>query len=192
MRREFEKVAGPKCVTIRFNAGNIPEDHWIHDPEIGGGRIIGEACHAIDLATFLIGSPPARVQATGAFENGRPIPTEDDVSMVFRHADGSVSNVLYTASGDRSTGKERVEMFGGGRTGVLDDFRRVEISHDGRLVVKKKWWSQQKGYAEEARAFHVAVAVGRPPIPYRDLVAVTQASFRAIQSLRLETALDVA
>lgn len=192
LRGAFEKVAGPKCVTIRFNAGRIPDDHWIHDPEIGGGRIIGEACHAIDLATFLIGAAPVRVQATGAFSNGRPIPTEDDVSMVFRHADGSVSTVLYTSGGDRATGKERVEIFGGGMSGVLDDFRRVEVSKDGRTVVKKKWWSQQKGYAEEARAFHIAVAVGRPPIPYRDLVAVTQASFRAVQSLRLETALDLA
>jgi predicted dehydrogenase/threonine dehydrogenase-like Zn-dependent dehydrogenase len=192
LRQAFEKVAEPKCVTIRFNAGRIPADHWIHDPEIGGGRIIGEACHAIDLATFLIGAPPGRVQATGAMSNGRPISTEDDVSMVFRHADGSLSTILYTAGGDRASGKERVEMFGGGRSGVLDDFRLVEVSHDGKQIVKKKWWSQQKGYAEEARAFRTALAVGRPPIPYRDLIAVTQASLRAVQSLRLESALDVA
>jgi predicted dehydrogenase len=192
LRQAFAKVAGPKCVTIRFNAGRIPEDHWVHDPEVGGGRIIGEACHAIDLATFLIGAPPARVQATGTLTNGRPTPTEDDVSMVLRHADGSVSTILYTAGGDRASGKERVEMFGGGRSGVLDDFRRVEVSHDGKRVAKKKWWSQQKGYFEEARAFRTALAVGAPPIPYADLVAVTQASFRAVQSLRLETALDVA
>jgi len=192
LKQAFAPVTGPKCVTIRFNAGRIPADHWIHDPEAGGGRIIGEACHAIDLATFLVGAPPVRVQATGTLSEGRPVPTEDDVSMVFRHADGSVSTILYTAGGDRATGKERVEMFGGGRTGMLDDFRRVEVSHDGKRIVKKTWWSQQKGYSEEARAFRIALALGQPPIPYSDLVAVTQASIRAVQALRLETALDVA
>jgi predicted dehydrogenase/threonine dehydrogenase-like Zn-dependent dehydrogenase len=191
IRDAFAKAAAPKNVVIRFNAGAIPSDHWIHDPEIGGGRIIGEACHAIDLATFLIDSPPIRVQASGTSTNGRPNANEDDVSMIFRHADGSVSTILYTATGDRASGKERVEMFGGGMTAVLDDFRRAEIWKDGKRVVKKAWWSQQKGYAEEAFAFRTALAIGKPPTPYSDLIAVTRASFRAVQSLRLETALDV-
>lgn len=191
LRDAFADVAAPKNVLIRFNAGAIPADHWIHDPDVGGGRIIGEACHAIDLAAFLIGSPPVRVQSTGTSSNSRPNANEDDVAMNFRHADGSVSTILYTASGDRASGKERVEIFGGGRTGTLEDFRRVEIWKNGSRVLKKSWWSQQKGYTEEAFAFRTGLAVGRPPIPYADLIAVTQASIRAVQSLRLESALDV-
>jgi predicted dehydrogenase len=191
IRGAFADAVGPKQCLIRFNAGKIPADHWVHDPEVGGGRIVGEACHAIDLAVFLIGSPPVRVHAVGAAARGRPVATEDDATLVFRHADGSVSTIVYTAVGDRAAGKERIELHGDGRSAVLDDFRRVEIHADGRRVVRKSWWSQAKGYAEEAAAFRDAIRTGAPPIPYADLLAVTMASLRAVQSLRLETPLDV-
>jgi predicted dehydrogenase len=111
--------------------------------------------------------------------------------MTFRHADGSISTILYTAGGDRGAGKERVEVYGGGRTGVLDDFRRIEISDGGRTLVRKKWWAQEKGYREEVAAFRQAIATGAPPIPYSDILAVAMASLRAVQSLRLEMPLEV-
>ena len=82
-----------KALTIRFNAGAISSDHWIHDPDVGGGRIIGEACHAIDLATFLIGSIPTRVHAEAIAGEQGGLGLEDNVSLQLRFADGSVATI---------------------------------------------------------------------------------------------------
>lgn len=190
MRRAFEPIQEPKTVSIRFNAGQIPSDHWIHDPEIGGGRIIGEACHAIDLATYLIGSPPEKVYAEAAYPCSRKV-TDDSVLLTMRHEDGSVSSIHYTADGNRTAGKERVEMYGGQTTAWIDDFRKLWIYPPGKKPVVRKLFSQQKGYAEEVDAFIRAVRVGKPPIPYRDLLAVAATSLRAVQSLRMEMPLEV-
>ena len=191
LRETFADTNDPKAVTIRFNAGAIPADHWVHDPEVGGGRIVGEACHAIDLATYLIGALPIRVYAeaiAGAKEGGG---LEDNVSLQLRFADGSVATILYSSTGDRSAGKERVEMFGGGMTGILDDFRRLEIKGRGRTLVRRRWWSQQKGYAQEIAAFRHGIETGQLPISAAEMLSVTAASLRAVQSLRMETPLEV-
>src|SRR5690606_41820257 len=118
-----------------------------------GGRLIGEACHAIDLATYLIGSPPCRVYAEAAYPRSRKV-TDDNVLLTMRHEDGSVSVVHYAADGNRSAGKERVEMFGGGVFAAIDDFRKVEIFPAQGKPIVKKWLSQKKGYSEEVRTFH--------------------------------------
>lgn len=192
VREHFATIDAPKHVFIRFNAGAIPADHWTQDEAVGGGRIIGEACHAIDLATYLTGSLPARVFAEGVLApTGRQL--EDDVTLVIRHQDGSVSNILYTSAGDRAAGKERIEMHGGGSTAVVDDFRRSEIHHKGRRVFKKSWWSQAKGHRDEMLAFADAITRGEvSPISPAELLAVTSASLRAVTSLRLELPLEVA
>lgn len=191
VRDAFAAVQDPKTLTIRFNAGQIPDEHWIHDAEIGGGRLIGEACHAIDLATYLIGSPPCRVYAEAAYPRSRKV-TDDNVLLTMRHEDGSVSVVHYAADGNRSAGKERVEMFGGGVFAAIDDFRKVEIFPAQGKPIVKKWLSQQKGYSEEVRAFYQGVRSGQPPIPYSHMLRVTAASLRAVQSLRIEMPLEVA
>lgn len=191
LREAFAKSTDPKGVTIRFNAGPIPADHWVHDPEIGGGRIVGEACHAIDLATYLIGSLPVRVYSESITRQQEGLGLEDNASIQLRFADGSVATILYSSTGDRSAGKERVEMFGGGMTGILDDFRKVEIRRQGRVMARRRWWSQQKGYCEEINAYRFGIETGTFPIPAQEMIAVTAASLRAVQSLRMETPLEV-
>lgn len=192
MRQAFDGVEQPRMLTIRFNAGRLPAEHWTNDLEIGGGRIVGEACHAVDLATFLIGSPPVKVSTESVADRGRQPALDDNVSIALKHADGSVSTILYTACGDRAAGKERVEMFGGDRTAILDDFRNLQIFRNGKQVVKRKWWSQQKGYAEEIAAFADGVWTGRSPIEASDLLRTTSVCLRAMQSLRIELPLEVA
>jgi predicted dehydrogenase/threonine dehydrogenase-like Zn-dependent dehydrogenase len=191
LQEAFAKSTDPKALTIRFNAGAIPADHWVHDPEIGGGRIVGEACHAIDLATFLVGSLPVRVYSESIAGNHAGLGLEDNASIQVRFADGSVATILYSSTGDRSAGKERVEIFGGGMTGILDDFRKVEIRRQGRVIARRRWWSQQKGYSEEISAFRFGIETGTLPIPAEEMLAVTAASLRAVQSLRMETPLEV-
>jgi predicted dehydrogenase len=172
----------PLFMHYRVNAGYIPLTHWVHDPQQGGGRIIGEGCHFIDFLTFLAGAAPVRVQASGLPDGGRY--REDNLTMTFTFPDGSVGVVDYLANGDKSFAKERVEVFCGGRVAVLDDFRALETVRDGRRKAWKNIWKQDKGHAAEMSALAAAVAAGQPPIPYVQLAGVTRASFAAVDALR--------
>ena len=165
----------------RVNAGYIPLNHWTHDPEQGGGRIIGEGCHFIDFVTFLVGAAPVSVSAVAMPDSGKY--REDNVSMTFTFLDGSVGIVDYLANGDKSFPKERVEVFCGGKIAVLDDFRSLEMVHDGHRKTVKG--AQDKGWKDEWVHFANDIREGgEPPIPYEQLISVTKASFAAVESLR--------
>ncbi|MEW6093561.1 MAG: bi-domain-containing oxidoreductase, partial [Chloroflexota bacterium] len=120
----------PLHMHYRVNAGYIPLNHWVHDPVIGGGRVIGEGCHFVDFLTFLAGAAPVSVSAHALPDNGKY--QEDNVSMTFTFPDGSVGVVDYLANGDKAFPKERLEVFCGGRVAVLDDFRTLEMVRDGK------------------------------------------------------------
>ena len=191
LKAHFSGVAEPLTVSFRFNAGQIPSDHWTQDEGTGGGRIIGEACHAIDLATHLVGSPPVRVYAESIGGANAPEITDDQCFITLRHANGSISNVAYLSGGDKAFPKERIEMFGGGRVGVIDDFRSVTTSASGR-VRTQKLGGQDKGHKAEVAAFLEAVRVGgHGPISWTDLRAVSAASILAVRSLREGVPFDV-
>ncbi len=180
----------PLAAHYRVNAGYLPPGHWVHDPEQGGGRILGEACHFIDYLAFLVGAPPISVQAIGLPDGGRY--REDNVVMNFTFSDGSVGTVTYVANGDKSFSKERVEVFFGGRAAVLDDFRMLEMVRDGRRQSARSRLRQDKGHASEWRAFVDAIASGGPPpIPYEHLFGVTAATITALQALRTGDRLSI-
>ncbi len=190
MKRFLEKTAEPLAMSYRVNAGPLPDAHWLHDPMTGGGRLIGEACHFIDLLTHLAGQLPQRV-TTSALPDAAGY-HEDNFSLTIEYADGSVGHVLYVANGDRALPKERLEVFGGGRAAVLDDFRRLELVADGRRRVLRSWLRQDKGHRAQWVAFSKAIQAGGPPtIPYAQLFAVTQASFAGLESLRTHKPVDV-
>lgn len=171
----------PLYMHYRVNAGYIPTNHWIHDLQVGGGRLIGEGCHFVDFLTFLAGSAPVSVSAQALPDAGKY--RQDNVSMTFTFPDGSLGVVDYLANGDKSFPKERLEVFCGGRIAVLDDFRALEMVRDGRRKVVRR--IQDKGWKDEWRAFVQAVrAGGPPPIPYAHLLGVTKATFAAVESLR--------
>ncbi len=165
----------------RVNAGYIPLNHWVHDPQQGGGRIIGEGCHFIDFLTFLVGSAPVSVSAAALPDGGKY--REDNVSMTLTFADGSVGVVDYLANGDKSFPKERVEVFCGGSVAVLDDFRVLETVKDGKKKTVKLW-GQDKGHFNEMQALVSAIRAGQAPIPYEHLIGVTKASFAVVESVR--------
>lgn len=187
----FSTVNQPITVSIRFNAGEIPPEHWTQDEMVGGGRIIGEACHAIDLATYLTGSLPVRVFAESIGGPSSPKITDDQCFITVRHANGSISSMAYLAGGDKAFPKERVELIGGGRVAVIEDFREVITSADGKIK-RTRLQKQDKGHRAEVETFVEALTKGGPsPIPWEELKAVTMASMVAVRSLREGVPFDI-
>ena len=166
-------------VSIRVNAGPLPPDSWVLDPVAGGGRILSEVCHFVDLAAHLADSPPVTVFAQGAGGDA------GSVAITLRHASGAVSIIGYFCGGDRSFAKERIEVFGGGGVAVVDDFRRAVLMQGGRRRrLGGLGLRQQKGHREEVRAFLRAVQAGQPsPVPFGEAVTATRVTFAILKSL---------
>ncbi len=179
MKQAFAPGA-PLAMTYRINAGPIPPTSWIHDPEQGGGRIIGEVCHFVDLVQHVADDEVAEVFAINA--GGHEAGLHDVVTVTLRMRRGSIASISYFATGDKSFPKERLEVFGGGAVAVLDDFRELTLSKGGKRRSVKKL-SQDKGFDEEIAAFLAAVKGGTLPIPLRSLVATTRATFAIEESL---------
>jgi predicted dehydrogenase len=172
-------AGAPVSIVYRVNAGRVPVQSWIAHPDEGGGRIIGEVCHFVDLCVHLAGSPIVEVSAT------RSAAGPDDVMVSLRMANGSMATVAYLIDGDRAAAKERIEVFGGGRCGTIDDFRRARVSGAGRAVRHGGWFARQdKGHGAELAAFVSAVAAGGvSPVSFESAVNTTRATFAIVRSL---------
>ena len=169
-------VTGPKSFIMTVNAGAIPADHWTQDPESGGGRIIGEACHFIDLLRFL-----ARVPLTSWQRLSMDPPTQDTVSIQLGFADGSIGTVHYFANGSKAFPKERLEVFAAGRVLQLDNYRKLTgFAWPG--FNKMNLWRQDKGQKACAKAFVDAIQQGLPsPIPAEEIFEVSRISIEMAQ-----------
>jgi predicted dehydrogenase len=189
--KAFIKDRGePLVAHYRVNAGFLPPEHWLHDPAQGGGRIIGEGCHFLDFLTFLVGEAPQSVIVKALPDSGRY--RGDNVVITLSYPDGSLGTVTYLANGDKSVAKEYLEVFAGGRVVVLDDFRKLILVEKGRKQQQLARLRQDKGHQGAWEAFVGAVAAGGPPpIPYDQLLGVTQATFAAMESLRTGEEVDI-
>ena len=164
----------------RVNAGSIDPDHWMNDPQQGGGRILGEVCHFVDFLSFLAGASLTSVHAT---EAGAIARAGDHLLISMKFANGSQGTISYFANGDRSYSKERVEVFGGGRVAVLEDFRRLELVKQGRKRVFHSLLRQDKGHSGEWKAFVTTLRTGaEAPIPFNEIVSTTLATLRVLDS----------
>jgi predicted dehydrogenase/threonine dehydrogenase-like Zn-dependent dehydrogenase len=180
--KQFLGPGDPVALHYRVNAGSLPPDHWINDPEIGGGRIIGEVCHFVDLLSFLAEADPVEVQARSLASARQP--GEESALISIRFDNGSEGSIHYLANGDRSFSKERLEVFGGGGVAVLDDFRQLELSRKGRRSTIKSRWRQDKGHRAEWHAFIECLRSGSPePIPFQSVVATTLTTLCIVKSL---------
>jgi polar amino acid transport system substrate-binding protein len=180
----FANRETPLSILYRVNAGRIPKEHWTQDAQEGGGRIVGEVCHFVDLMQFLTGAPPVSVFAESVSAKSSKIVDADSVFITVRFADGSNGSIAYLSEGDRGLAKERVEIFGVGRVFVLDDFRRATLYKDGReeQVTLK---AQDKGQQAQVRQVCASVLEGGPaPIAIDELAATSRATFRVLDSLR--------
>ncbi|EZQ19855.1 dehydrogenase [Halopseudomonas bauzanensis] len=186
MKALLASVNEPKSFIMTMNAGAIPADHWTQDNEVGGGRIIGEACHFIDLMRFLAGSEIVSVQARRMGENPGVAVTEDKASITLGFADGSFGTILYLANGAASFPKERVEVFAAGRVLQLDNFRRLKgFGWPG--FKKMNLWKQDKGQNACAAAFLGAIENGTPtPISSEEIFEVARVTIQATDILRTQ------
>jgi predicted dehydrogenase/threonine dehydrogenase-like Zn-dependent dehydrogenase len=186
MKKFLLETAEPLALHYRVNAGYIPADHWVNDLEQGGGRLLGEVCHFVDFLCFLAGEAievQARVLANPGQYSG------DNVIVSLAFASGSQGTITYVANGDKSFSKERLEVFGGGRVAVLEDFRSLELVSHGRKQRIHSRFRQDKGHRAECAAFANAIrAGGTSPIPFEEIVGSTLATLRAAQSLASGTA----
>lgn len=180
----FSDRHGPLSILYRVNAGRIARDHWLQDPVQGGGRIIGEVCHFIDLMLYLTGSVPVSVFAESVAAERHDVVNHDSVFITLRFADGSNGTIAYLAEGDKALAKERVEIFGEGRSFVIDDFQHASAYRNGREE-KTTLRAQDKGQAEEVkRLCALVLSGGAPLIPLAELAATTRTTFRILDSLR--------
>jgi len=179
----------PLCMSMTVNAGYIPPEHWIQDPARGGGRIIGEACHFMDLMVHLTGSCVKTIAATMV---GAGVATRSDkMSILLGFEDGSVGTVNYFANGAKAYPKELLEVFSQGRVLRLENFRRL-TGYAFSGFRRFRTLRQDKGHAAEFAAFVERVAAGGPPlIPLEQLVNVTLATFAAMTSGREARTIDL-
>ena len=172
-------------MVYRVNAGRIPLDGdaaWVHDPEIGGGRIVGEACHFIDTMQAVCGAEPVDLHATGLNPGRSDLSAGDVVTMTIGFDDGSMGTVHYFSNGDNSFAKERFEVFGQERIAIMDDWRTLELISGGQSR-KQNSATMQKGYAEEASAFLSACKSGTPPVPVSSVIGTTLVTLLAVEDL---------
>ena len=186
----LREIHEPLALHYRVNAGFIPADHWLNDPEQGGGRIIGEVCHFVDFLTFLVGAAPVEVEARGLANPGKY--SNDNVISSLRFADGSEGTISYLANGDKSYSKERIEVFGGGAVAVLEDFRRLETVSQGRKQIFRSLLRQDKGHRGEWKAFVDAVRSGADsPLALAEIVTTMLATFALEESRSSGQAISV-
>lgn len=186
MRALLAPVKEPKSFILTMNAGAIPAGHWTQDPAIGGGRIIGEACHHIDLMRFLAASPIISVTARRMGNTPGMAVTEDKAVIVLGFADGSFGTVNYFANGAKNFPKERIEVFCAGRVLQLDNFRTLR-GFGWPSFRRLGGWSQDKGQDACAAAFLATVTAGTPsPIPASEIFEVARATLEATEALRAQ------
>ena len=174
---------GPFIVYVRANAGYVPPESWVHDPAEGGGRIIGEVCHFVDLIQYLTGGLPIEVHVVPA-ERGAAPALHDNVVINLRLDNGSSGCIVYSSGGDKSFPREYVEVFGNGVAAVIDNFKTMKFVRAGKKK-KMRAWGVDRGHAAEMKAFVDAIRKGgQAPVAFREYVATTLATFAMMESLR--------
>jgi len=172
---------GPMSMIYRVNAGSIPKDHWIQNKEIGGGRIIGEACHFIDYLTFINGSVPVKLSAQALAD---PNELNDTVNIIIQFENGSTGVIAYYSNGATKLSKEYIEIYSSGTTAIISDFKKLEIYGEGKTF-KKKLINQNKGQSQMVKSFFEdLLKTGKTPIDFSEIYSVFKATFKVIESIK--------
>ncbi len=187
----FEGISASKVINIRANVGEIPSDHWIQDPKMGGGRLIGEGCHFIDLATSIAGSLPIEVYASGLAKLDKSAVLNDNVIVSLKFANGSIACVTYVADGSKALAKEFVEVFAGGRSARLNDFKSLELYSGETNKKVEKLTAQNKGQVEMLDSWISSIQKGQEVIPHKELFASSLATILAVESIMIGAPLSV-
>lgn len=184
----FSGINLPKIINYRVNAGYIPPEHWIYSEE-GGGRILGEVCHFVDFIQFITNSIPKRIFAECISSQNEKMPAHDNLVVTIHLFDGSIGVINYTSCGSPKVEKERIEVYGGGNTVVINDFREAIVYGPNRVRKIKK---PGKGHKEEIEQFLSSVEKGLPsPISFESIYYTTLATMKIVDSLRTGIPLEV-
>jgi predicted dehydrogenase len=173
----FSRAGGPMAINYRINAGYIPPEHWIQDPETGAGRIIGEVCHFVDLCTFLTGSEIKSVHAERLDQPAAKTHAADTLVISIKYTDGSIASISYFSNGDSKLSKERIEVFCESSCVIIDDFKNSEFISGGK-VKKFNLRQQDKGQKGQIEGYIEMLKTGDALIPPEELFSVTDAVFR--------------
>ncbi|MBF0240035.1 MAG: bi-domain-containing oxidoreductase [SAR324 cluster bacterium] len=182
----FQHRQSPLVIQYRVNAGSIKNDHWIFSEE-GGGRIIGEMCHFIDLFQFLTDAVPVEVSAYSSkpVHTELPIELDDNVSSIIRFSDGSTASLVYTSKGDLSYSRERLEVYSDGSIGVIDNFKKLQLVRKGKTQ-SSSLISREMGIRQEMEAYvkHLSTSSSQFLIPFAELYYTTLCTLKIIESLK--------
>ena len=190
LRERLDDVGRPLVLSYRVNAGAVPRQSWLRDEAEGGGRLVGEACHFVDLLRHLGGGPVRRVHAMRPGSAGESSDPETFTALL-ELAGGSIATLVYSADGDPAHPKERLEVVGGGAVAVLDDFRELAVTHRGRRE-RVRGWGRDKGHRTALAATVDAVRSGAPaPIPFAEMVDGMRATFAIRRSLATGASVEV-
>jgi len=190
LKDRFATGAEPLNVHCTVNAGKVPPDHWVHDPEQGGGRIIGEVCHFVDLIQYLTGSLVVRVYAETMRTTGYK--ASDNVTVTLKMENGALGSITYLSGGDKRYPRERVEVIGGGAVGVIDNFQKATFTQGGRVQKKRNWLSVDRGHQGEIEALVDAIRRAKDaPVSVAEYINTTLATFAIEESIKQAQPVDV-
>ena len=183
LKEQFQNLSQSLSVHYTVNAGVVPPGHWVHDPEEGGGRVMGEVGHFIDLIQYLTGSVPVRVHAEALGSGHERV--SDNIMVNLKMANGAIGSIAYLSSGDRRYPKERVEVFGGGAVGVIENFKEASFIHRGRVQRSGRWFRVDRGHRGEMEALVKSVIEKGPaPVRFEEYLYTTRATLAVEESLR--------
>lgn len=183
LKEHLERVGEPLMLQYRVNAGYIPPDHWTQDPSQGGGRLLGEGCHFIDLLIYLSGERPLKVTADALPDSGRY--SQDNLLVVLEFADGSIGTLSYLANGNKAQGKEYLEVMGGGLSAELDDYRTLAILSRGKSIKRTARLRADKGHKHEWQSWIDHLTEQKPaPMSFADIVLSTEVTLATQLSLQ--------
>jgi predicted dehydrogenase/threonine dehydrogenase-like Zn-dependent dehydrogenase len=177
-------------INYRINAGFIPKDTWVQDPEIGGGRIIGEVCHFIDVSSFIADSPVKEVFASELVTPGDY--NRDNISITLKFANGAQAIINYLSNGSKLVPKEYIEIFCGGGVAICDNFKKTEIIQKYKKIKIRNWFSYDKGFQAELESFKEAIiSKGANPIPFSSILNTTRTTFKILESININGVISV-
>ena len=184
VKKFVERRRGPLMATYRVNSGFLPANDWQHDAEQGAGRIVGECGHFVDALCYLTDAFPIEVFASSVLGQGNDLVAAENAAFNIRFSDGSVGVILYTTHGSPSFSKERLEVFVNGSVAVIDDFRQIELSGNGKHTKRRDWLKQDKGHVAEMAAFIQAVRTRTGPVDVQTYFQTTLCTLMAVESLK--------
>jgi predicted dehydrogenase/threonine dehydrogenase-like Zn-dependent dehydrogenase len=190
LKEGFAGVTDPLTILCTVNAGPVAADSWVHSPEEGGGRIIGEICHFVDLIQHFTSCPPRRVYAE-TLKSSR-YERSDNLVITLKMANESIASITYVSSGDKAYSRERIEVFGGGTVGFIEDFKAAALVHQGRTKRIRNWFRVDRGHLAEIQALLSAIREGgRQPVSWAEYVYTTLATFAVEESLKRSGPVEV-